>query len=79
MFLIAQVPVRPAPVAKSANRGGQAAENISGSTKPLPTTLSWSETLHKRVRSGDWQDQAVSTTQKIREAIDGSEWESRRS
>lgn len=49
--------------------------NISGSTKPLPTTLTWSETLRKRVRTGDWQDQKISTTQKIHESIDQGEWE----
>ncbi len=47
--------------------------NISGSTKPLPTTLTWSET-RKRVRTGDWQDQAISTTRKIRDSIDQGEW-----
>lgn len=50
-------------------------KNISGSTKPLPTTLSWSDELRKRVRTGDWQDQAVSTTRKIRESIEAGEWE----
>ncbi len=49
--------------------------NISGSTKPLPTTLTWSETLRKRVRTGDWQDQKISTTTKIHESIDQGEWE----
>lgn len=49
--------------------------NISGSTKPLPTTLTWSETLRKRVRTGDWQDQKISTTRKILESIDQGEWE----
>src|ERR1700754_2326902 len=49
--------------------------NISGSTKPLPTTLTWSDDLRKRVRTGDWQDQAVSTTTKIAESIDAGEWE----
>jgi hypothetical protein len=49
--------------------------NISGSTKPLPTTLTWSRTLNKRVRTGDWHDQAVSTTRKIHEAIETGEWE----
>ena len=49
--------------------------NISGSTKPLPTTLTWSETLRKRVRTGDWQDQAISTTKKIHESIEAGEWE----
>ena len=50
-------------------------KNISGSTKPLPTTLTWSEELRKRVRTGDWQDQAIPTTRKIREAINIGEWE----
>ena len=49
--------------------------NISGSTKPLPTTLTWSETLRKRVRSGAWDDQKISTTRKIDESIDLGEWE----
>ena len=49
--------------------------NISGSTKPLPTTLTWSDGLRKRVRTGSWQDQAVSTTRKIHEAIEAGEWE----
>src|SRR5262249_16942449 len=49
--------------------------NISGSTKALPTTLTWSERLKKRVRTGDWQDQAISTTRKIEEAIEAREWE----
>ena len=50
-------------------------KNISGSSKPLPTTLTWSRTLNKRVRTGDWHDQAVSTTRKIHEAIEIGEWE----
>ncbi len=49
--------------------------NISGSTKPLPTTLTWSEDLRKRVRTGDWQDQKISTTRKIQESIEANEWE----
>ena len=49
--------------------------NISGSTEPLPTTLTWSETLRKRVRTGDWQDQKISTTRKIHDSIDQGEWE----
>jgi hypothetical protein len=36
-----------------------------------PTTLTWSATLGKRVRTGDWADQAVSTVRKIQEAIEG--------
>jgi hypothetical protein len=50
-------------------------KNISGSTKPLPTTLTWSDDLRKRVRTGDWQDQKISTTRKIQESIDANEWE----
>jgi hypothetical protein len=49
--------------------------NISGSTKPLPTTLTWSDDLRKRVRTGGWQDQAISTTRKIQESIEAREWE----
>jgi hypothetical protein len=37
--------------------------------------LTWSETLRKRVRTGDWQDQKISTTRKILESIDQGEWE----
>ena len=50
-------------------------KNISGSTKPLPTTLTWSDDLRKRVRTGDWDDQKISTTRKIRESIEAGEWE----
>lgn len=49
--------------------------NISGSRTSLSTRLTWSENLNKRVRTGDWTDQAVSTTAKIREALDKNEWE----
>jgi hypothetical protein len=49
--------------------------NISGSTEPLPTTLTWSDDLRKRVRTGAWQDQAISTTRKIRDSIEAGEWE----
>ena len=50
-------------------------KSISGSTKPLPTTLTWSDDLRKRIRTGDWQDQAISTTRKIRDSIEAGEWE----
>lgn len=49
--------------------------NISGSGSLLPTRLTWSEELNKRVRTGDWKDQAVSTTTKIQEALEVQEWE----
>jgi len=51
------------------------ARNISGSRTTPATRLTWSETLDKRVRTGSWKDQAVSTTTKIVEAIEGDEWE----
>src|SRR5260221_6282784 len=34
-----------------------------------PTHLTWSEEIGKRVRTGDWTDQAVSTVTKIQEAL----------
>ena len=39
------------------------------------TTLTWSEALGKRVRTGDWADQSVSTVQKIEEAVRDGGWE----
>jgi hypothetical protein len=50
-------------------------KNISGSGAPARTILTWSEEINKRVRGGDWSDQAISTTTKIIEAIEGGEWE----
>ena len=38
-------------------------------------TLAWSDELGKRVRTGDWADQAISTTRKIREAVADGRWE----
>ena len=35
----------------------------------MPTHLEWSESIGKRVRSGDWADQAVSTVVKIEEEL----------
>ena len=40
-----------------------------------PTHLTWSGELGKRVRTGSWSDQAISTTTKIMEAIEGAAWE----
>lgn len=40
-----------------------------------PTRLTWSDDIGKRVRTGDWNDQAVSTTTKITEALDRNDWE----
>ena len=39
------------------------------------THLTWSETIDKRVRAGDWADQATSTVQKIEEALGGARYE----
>jgi hypothetical protein len=36
--------------------------------------LTYSEVLGRRVRSGDWADQRISTVQKIREALEGSDF-----
>jgi hypothetical protein len=43
--------------------------NVSGSRTPPTTTLTWSAALGKRVRSGDWSEQVVSTVQRIEEAL----------
>lgn len=37
--------------------------------------LTWSATLGKRVRTGDWPDQAIGTTHKVQEAIVAGRWE----
>lgn len=43
---------------------------------PVPITrLEWSAAIDKRVRSGDWQEQAVSTTTRVREAVEAGRWE----
>ncbi len=34
------------------------------------THLTWSDEICKRVRTGDWADQAVSTVTKIRETLE---------
>src|SRR5215211_7387015 len=38
-------------------------------------TLNWSDVLGKRVRTGEWRDQAVSTVQKIEDAVVERQWE----
>src|SRR3954452_14403326 len=35
----------------------------------MPTHLEWSDAIGKRVRSGDWADQAISTVTKIEEEL----------
>ena len=42
---------------------------------PPPAVLTWSEELGKRIRVGDWRDQAISTVQKLEESIDTGQWE----
>ena len=37
--------------------------------------LTWSAVLGKRVRDGDWSDQAVATSRKINSAIEARKWE----
>ena len=37
--------------------------------------LTWSDALGKRVRDGDWADQAISTTRKLHEVVDAGQWE----
>jgi hypothetical protein len=49
--------------------------SVSGSREKPPTTLTWSDELGKRVRTGDWSDQAISTIEKIEEAVDAGQWE----
>lgn len=53
----------------------QPPRSISGNRQPPTTRLSWSEDLGKRVREGDWRDQAVSTVTKIEEAVAAGQWE----
>ena len=43
--------------------------------QPDQTHLTWSNELGKRVRTGSWTDQAISTTTKIFEAIERGAWE----
>nr|MDQ3553751.1 hypothetical protein [Chloroflexota bacterium] len=38
-------------------------------TTTPPTHLTWSDEIGKRVRTGDWEDQAASTVTKIQEAL----------
>jgi hypothetical protein len=50
-------------------------KTISGSRAIPRTRLTWWDDMNKRVRTGDWGEQAVSTTAKIREAVDEGDWE----
>jgi hypothetical protein len=50
-------------------------KSISGSRGVPSTRLVWSDDINKRVRTGDWSEQAVGTTTRIREAIGAGDWE----
>lgn len=50
-------------------------KSISGSRAVPSTRLVWSDDINKRVRTGDWGQQAIGTTTRIREAIDAGDWE----
>lgn len=53
----------------------QVPRSISGSRSTPPTRLTWSDELNKRVRTGEWSEQAVSTTARISDAIEAGDWE----
>lgn len=55
--------------------GARTTKSISGSHGVPPTRLIWSEDINKRIRTGDWSEQAIGTTTKIQEAITGNDWE----
>lgn len=55
---------------------GRLHARISAETEAEPGLISFSEVLGRRVRSGDWDDQAISTYDKIVEAIDAGDFES---
>jgi hypothetical protein len=50
-------------------------KSISGSRVLPSTRLTWSDDINKRVRTGDWAAQSVSTTTTIIEAIGAGHWE----
>jgi len=50
-------------------------KSISGTEANPVVTLEWSEQIGKRVRTGPWTDQAISTTRKILDAIAIGQWE----
>lgn len=54
----------------------QPKRTISGSRSAPATRLTWSDDINKRIRTGDWADQAISTTTKVNEAIERGDWES---
>jgi hypothetical protein len=49
---------------------------VTAPARPATTRLTWSEAVGKRVRTGGWADQAVSTTRTIVRAIEAGERES---
>ncbi|MGH2949108.1 MAG: hypothetical protein ACRDPC_23125, partial [Solirubrobacteraceae bacterium] len=48
---------------------------MTGSVAAPATTLTWSRSLGKRVREGSWAEQAVSTVQRIEEAMAAGQME----
>jgi hypothetical protein len=54
---------------------GRVAKSISGSPVPPVARLTWSDALGKRIREGDWAEQAVSTYAKVEEAVKAGQWE----
>jgi hypothetical protein len=54
---------------------GRGAGFISGAVGTPTTTLTWDREIGKRVREGDWAEQAVSTVQRIEEALGAGQWE----
>ena len=55
---------RATPSASSASDVSGPPRSISGSREAPVATLTWSDSLGKRVRRGDWADQAISTTRR---------------
>jgi len=48
---------------------------ISGAVEQPTTTLTWSDAIGKRIRAGSWEEQAVSTVERIEEALDAGQLE----
>ena len=61
--------------AASPSSPAKAVRSISGSKAAPVVLLEWSQEIGKRVRRGEWSDQAISTTRKIKEAVSAGQWE----
>lgn len=53
---------------------GRLHARISAETSSEPGAISYSEVIGRRVRSGDWPDQAIATYDKILEALDAGDF-----